>query len=319
MASPAAVLVVDKPKGPTSHDVVAKLRRALRTRAVGHCGTLDPMATGVLVVAVEEATRLVPWLTADDKAYEATIRLGMSTDSLDADGVETGRSAIGAELEGELAALASAASLPSFPSLDSLAPRIASALDAERTRTMQLPPVISAIRVGGERAYELARRGEAPELALREVAVRRLEVLGGGLEPEPHLRVSVDVAKGYFVRSLARDLAVALGTLGHLTALRRTRSGAFTMADAVSLEAGPEALRAALLPVERAAARALPVSVLSAEGATAAGHGQRLMPGQVRDPHDAPSAWLDEAGLLVAIGEVDADGSGRVLRGFPRT
>jgi tRNA pseudouridine55 synthase len=303
-----AVLVVDKPKGPTSHDVVAKLRRALRTRAVGHCGTLDPMATGVLVVAVGEATKLVPWLTADDKSYEATICFGVATDSLDADGRETERVELDDALRAELAELASG----------SLSPRLAAALDAERARTMQMPPAISAIRIGGERAHEVARRGEAPALTLREVAVRRIEVLGGGLEPEPHLRVSVDVAKGYFVRSLARDLAAALGTVGHLTALRRTRSGAFTLADAVLLDAGPEALREAALPIERAAARALPVSMLTSEGVTAAGHGQRLMPGQVRDPHATPSAWLDDAGALVAIGEVDPDGSGRVLRGFPR-
>ncbi len=303
-----AVLVVDKPKGPTSHDVVAKLRRALRTRAVGHCGTLDPMATGVLVVAVGEATKLVPWLTADDKSYEATIRFGVATDSLDADGRETERAELDDVLRGDLAALASG----------SVPPRLAAALDAERARTMQMPPAISAIRIGGERAHEVARRGEAPALTLREVAVRRIEVLGGGLEPEPHLRVSVDVAKGYFVRSLARDLAAALGTLGHLTALRRTRSGAFTLADAIVLDAGPEALREGALPIERAAARALPVSVLTAEAVTAAGHGQRLMPGQVRDPHATPSAWLDDAGALVAIGQVDPDGSGRVLRGFPR-
>jgi len=306
-----AVLVIDKPKGPTSHDVVAKVRRALRTRAVGHCGTLDPMATGVLVIAVGEATKLVPWLTADDKSYEATIRFGVATDSLDADGRETERAELDDALRTELAALASG-------SPGSVRARLAAALDAERARTAQMPPAISAIRIGGERAHELVRRGEAPVLALREVAVRRIEVLGGGLEPEPHVRLSVDVAKGYFVRSLARDLAAALGTLGHLTALRRTRSGAFTLADAVLLDAGPEALREAALPIGRAAARALPVSVLTAEGVTAAGHGQRLMPGQVLDPHATPSAWLDDAGALVAIGEVDPDGSGRVLRGFPR-
>lgn len=302
------VLVVDKPKGPTSHDVVAKLRRALRTRAVGHCGTLNPMATGVLVVAVEDATKLVPWLTADDKSYDATIRLGVETDSLDADGKETGRREVDAEIRAELAAL----------SAGSVAPRIAAALEAERARTMQMPPAISAIRIGGERAHDLVRRGEAPALALREVAVHRIDVLAAGVDPEPHLRVSVDVAKGYFVRSLARDLAEALGTLGHLTALRRTRSGAFTIADAVSLDADAETLRAAVLPIERAAARALPVSVLTAEGVTAAGHGQRLMPGQVKEPHAMASAWLDETGALVAIGQVDPDGSGRVLRGFPR-
>jgi tRNA pseudouridine55 synthase len=183
---------------------------------------------------------------------------------------------------------------------------------------MQMPPAISAIRIGGERAHEIVRRGEVPELAAREVAVRRIDVVGGGLEPEPHLRVVVDVAKGYFVRSLARDLAEALGTLGHLTALRRTRSGAFRIEDAAPLDAPPEVLRAALLPIATAAARALPVSVVTPEGGIAAGFGQRLLPGQVRDPHAGPSAWLDEAGALIAIGAVDADGSGRVLRGFPR-
>jgi tRNA pseudouridine55 synthase len=306
---PSSVLVVDKPRGPTSHDVVAKLRRALRTRAVGHCGTLDPMATGVLVVAVEDGTKLVPWLTADDKAYEATILLGVGTDSFDADGKETARAPIADELRAELAAVANGAPLP---------PRLALALETERVRTMQVPPAISAIRIGGERAHELVRRGEAPQLAAREVGVRRIEIVGAGLDPEPHLRVVVDVAKGYFVRSLARDLAEALGTFGHLTALRRTRSGAFTLDDAVALDAPPEALRSALLPIARAAARALPVSVLTPEAVKAAGHGQRLMPGQVKEPHAAPSAWLDESGALVAIGQVDADGSGRVLRGFAR-
>jgi len=309
---PASVLVVDKPKGPTSHDVVAKLRRALRTRSVGHCGTLDPMATGVLVVAVEDGTKLVPWLTADDKTYEATIRLGVATDSYDAEGVETARGPLTSELESELRALAAA------PAGAPLPPSLAHALAQERARTMQMPPAISALRIGGERAHEIVRRGEVPDLVAREIGVRRIDILGGGLEPEPHLRVVVEVAKGYFVRALARDLAEALGTFGHLTALRRTRSGAFRIEDAVSLDAPPDTLRAALLPIAAAAARALPVSVCTEEGVVAAGHGQRLMPGQVRDPHDTPSAWLDEAGALVAIGVVDADGGGRVLRGFPR-
>jgi tRNA pseudouridine55 synthase len=309
VACPSSVLVVDKPRGPTSHDVVAKLRRALRTRAVGHCGTLDPMATGVLVVAVEDGTKLVPWLTADDKAYEATIRLGIATDSFDADGVETARAALDDALRGELEAIGRG---------EPLGPRLARALESERARTMQVPPAISAIRIGGERAHDLVRRGEAPELAAREVGVRRIDIVGGGLEPDPHVRVVVEVAKGYFVRSLARDLAEALGTFGHLTALRRTRSGAFTIDDAVPLDAPPEALREALVPIAQAAARALPVSVLTPEAVTAAGHGQRLMPGQVKDPHPTPSAWLDESGALIAIGTVESDGSGRVLRGFTR-
>jgi tRNA pseudouridine55 synthase len=307
----ASVLVVDKPRGPTSHDVVAKLRRALRTKQVGHCGTLDPMATGVLVVAVDDGTKLVPWLTAHDKAYEATVRLGVATDSLDADGVETTTAPLGREALEALEELDN-------PLGPATAPLLAHALSAERTRTTQMPPAISAIRIGGERAHAIARRGEAPELTLRECAVRRLELLGGGMTPAPHLRLVVEVTKGYFVRSLARDLAAALGTVGHLTALRRIRSGAFTIEDAVSLDRSPEELRAALMPVAVAARRALPASVLTEEAVRAVGFGQRLMPGQVHEPHATPSAWLDEAGALVAIGEVDADGGGRVLRGFPR-
>lgn len=309
---PASILVIDKPKGPTSHDVVAKLRRALRTRSVGHCGTLDPMATGVLVVAIEDGTKLVPWLTAEDKTYEATIRLGIATDSYDADGIVTASGPLTSELEGELRALEGS------PVGAALPPSLARVLAQERARTMQMPPAISALRVGGERAHAIVRRGEVPDLALRAIGVRRLDILGGGLEPEAHVRVVVEVAKGYFVRALARDLAEALGTFGHLTALRRTRSGAFRIEDAVSLEASPETLREALVPLASAAARALPVSVCTEEGVVAAGRGQRLMPGQLRDPHDAPSAWLDEAGALVAIGVVDPDGGGRVLRGFPR-
>ena len=305
---PASVLVVDKPRGPTSHDVVAKLRRALGTRAVGHCGTLDPMATGVLVVAVEDGTKLVPWLTADDKGYETVVRLGIATDSLDADGKVTAEAQIGAELRAALEALARGG----------VAPFVEQALEAERARTRQMPPAISAIRINGERAHEIARRGEEPALTERGVAVTRLELLGGGIEDGPFLRLAVHVTKGYFIRSLARDLALALGTVGHLTALRRTRSGAFTLVDATSLDSSPEVLRAVLLPVARAAARALPVSVLSAEGVIAAGHGQRVAAISLRDPHPGPSAWLDEAGELVAIGEADAEGVGKVLRGFLR-
>lgn len=314
----ASVLVVDKPRGPTSHDVVARVRRLLRTRAVGHCGTLDPMATGVLVVAIENGTKLVPWLTADDKAYEATIQLGIETDSFDADGVETRRVAVSDALMKELDALAAGTS-------DAAAiPAVTAAIAIERARSSQMPPAISAIRIGGERAHAIARRGETPELAEREVGVKRLEVIGGGISsgadgPDgPFLRVIVDVTKGYFVRSLARDLAASLGTVGHLSALRRTRSGAFAIEDAVSLEADPAIVRAALLPIDRAAARALPVSVVTPEGVKAAGFGQRLMPDQLRDPHSVPSAWLDETGALIAIGQVDSDGGGRVLRGFPR-
>jgi tRNA pseudouridine55 synthase len=295
--SRSGVLVVDKPRGPTSHDVVARVRKALGTRQVGHAGTLDPMATGVLVIAVDEATKLVPYLTADDKGYEATLALGVATDTLDAEGKETERVAVP---DAVLAAL------------DVTNGYIARALEAERARTSQIPPVFSAIRVAGERAHELARRGETPDLAPRSVAVKRLEVVGGGLEPLPHLRLALDVTKGYFVRSLARDLAAALGTVGHLTALRRVRSGAFPIAGATPLDGD---LAAALVPLPDAARRALPASVLTAVGALAASRGQRVAVAEIADPHPSPSAWFDESGRLVAIGEVNEDG-GRVLRGF---
>ena len=283
------VLVIDKPKGPTSHDVVAKVRKALGTRAVGHAGTLDPMATGVLVVAVGEATKLVPWLTADDKAYETTIRLGTATDTLDA--------------EGNVDATASVPTL--------VAEIVEAALDLERARTEQIPPAFSAIRIAGERAHDLARQGKLDgDLPARAVAVRSLELVALG---DGTIDVRADVAKGYFVRALGRDLAVALGTVGHLVALRRLRSGAFTLADAVPFD---EITPDRLMPVSVAAARALPVSVLDEAGVRAAGFGQRIAPEQLRDPHPGPSAWVDARQELVAVGACEADGFGRVIRGF---
>lgn len=299
---PSGVLIVDKPKGPTSHDVVLRVRRALRTRRVGHAGTLDPMATGVLVVAVGEATKLVPWLTADDKTYETTVRLGLETDTLDAEGRVVREVPVPAELARAIAAASST------PSLDA-------ALAAERARTMQVPPVFSAIRVEGKRAHELARDGALDALPPRAVEVRSLERLGGrALEDGVELDLRVSCAKGYYVRSLARDLALGVGTVAHLTALRRIRSGAFTLADATPLAA---VSRDALLPLAAAAARALPVTLLDDAGASAASYGKRIAPEQMTDPHPRPSAWLDAAGRLVAVGEVSEDGWGRVLRGFP--
>jgi tRNA pseudouridine55 synthase len=289
------VLVIDKERGPTSHDVVARVRKRLQTREVGHAGTLDPMATGVLVVAVGEATKLVPYLTAEDKAYEAIILLGVETDTLDAEGKETAR----------------------VPVPSDLVARVPAALDAERARILQVPPVYSAIKVGGHRAHELARKGMPPDLAPRDVAVRSLEVANihfetsrGHLSPGvAEIVVSIEVTKGYFVRSLARDLAAALGTVGHLTALRRTRSGQFTLADASD----------DLIALDEAATRALPVSTLTETGVVMAGHGKKIPPSELTDPHTLPSAWLDVQGRLVAVGEVDAEGVGRVLRGFVRT
>jgi tRNA pseudouridine55 synthase len=303
------VLVLDKPRGPTSHDVVARLRRSLRTRAVGHAGTLDPMATGVLVVAVGEATKLVPWLTAHEKAYDATIALGIETDTLDALGRELRRVPPDEPLLSGLRRGAGA--LESSP--------LREAFDAERARTLQTPPVFSAIREGGERAFDRARRGEAFELAARPVVVRTLDLRAWTVDP-PSLLVSLDVGKGYYVRSLARDLALGCGTVGHLTSLRRTRSGCFTLEEALHLDSPPEALRAALQPVAKAAARALPLVHLTEAGARDAGHGRSVAASDASLPEGLlpgmPCAWLDPTGALVAVGQWEEDGRGRVLRGF---
>jgi tRNA pseudouridine55 synthase len=304
-ATPSGVLVVDKPRGPTSHDVVARVRRALHTREVGHAGTLDPMATGVLVVAVGEATKLVPWLMAQSKSYEATIALGVETDSLDADGRETRRVPTSETLR---AALAESRG-------PHLAPALRAALEVERARRTQVPPAFSAIHTDGERAHERARRGEDVELAPRVVSVHRLDLVASSEEP-PFVAVALDVSKGYYVRSLARDLAAALGTVGHLTALRRMRSGCFVAEEALPLDTPDDELAARVEPLARVATRALPVARLTAAGTRHARHGRRVRAADIDAPTSAPCAWIDETGALVAVGETDADGSGRILRGF---
>jgi tRNA pseudouridine55 synthase len=282
----SGVLVIDKPRGPTSHDVVAKVRRALHTREVGHAGTLDPMATGVLVVAVGEATKLVQWLTAHDKSYIATVHLGVGTTSLDAEGEITEQLPVSADRES-----------------------IERALEAERARTEQVPPMVSAIKVEGVALHKRARRGEVLELAPRPVRVQHLAALRVAL---PDVDIAITCAKGYYVRSLARDLAARLGTVGHLTMLRRTESGPFVHDEAIGLEdVSPDHL----IPMADAATRAIGSIELTTEGVIRARHGKKLaIEHFVHPPPEGPRAWLDQ-GELVAIGEV-VSGEGRVLRGF---
>jgi tRNA pseudouridine55 synthase len=302
---PAGVLVVDKPRGPTSHDVVQRIRRALGVRAVGHAGTLDPMASGVLVVAVGEATKLTAWLTAEDKSYDASITLGVETDTLDAEGRETRRSPPDD-------ALVQALERSRPGAVDA---RVDAALDVERARTLQQPPAHSAIHVGGKRAFERARRGESVELADREVKVLALELTASAPSP-PRLDVSLTVSKGYYVRALARDLAASLGTVGHLTSLRRTRSGSFHIGEAVSPEVAPEELRRGMIPLAAAAARTLPVVKLSEAGVEEARHGRAVPQAEMEGAIAGASAWLSPAGDLVAIGDIDEAGLGRVVRGI---
>jgi tRNA pseudouridine55 synthase len=300
--SGGGVLVVDKARGPTSHDVVGRVRRALGTKQVGHAGTLDPMATGVLVVAVGEATKLVPWLTAQDKSYEATIALGTETDTLDAEGRPTRSEPVSEAL---LQALGRSHG-------GTVEPLLRDALEAERARTTQVPPAFSAIQQQGVRAHVRARRGEQVELAPRAVRVARLELVACSVSP-PDIAVTLDVDKGYYVRSLARDLAARLGTVGHLTALRRSRSGSFTVGEAVSIESD---LAARLIPLVEAATRALPAARLTEQGARDASCGRPVQPGDLADSGPDPCAWLDAGGRLVAVGQRQPDGTGRVVRGF---
>jgi tRNA pseudouridine55 synthase len=292
--------------------VVAKVRRALGTKEIGHAGTLDPMATGVLVLAVGEATKLAPYLTAADKAYETTVSLGVATDTLDAEGAETERVPVPPQVLAALAAFSKADPSP-LPAL------LESALAAETARTLQVPPAHSAIHKDGERAYALARRGEAPTLDARAVRVGSIVVLGCGAEPPPAwITLSLEVGKGYYVRAFARDLAANLGTVGHLTALRRTRSGCFTLDEAIPLDTPADELAARVLPLEHAAARALPVARLTAIGARDARFGRAVRAGDLEGDGEpeSPCAWLDPEGRLVAVGCRMGDGTGKVLRGF---
>ncbi|WP_438044617.1 tRNA pseudouridine synthase B [Sorangium sp. So ce128] len=312
-ARPEGVLVIDKPRGPTSHDVVARLRRALGVKRIGHAGTLDPMASGVLVVLVGEATKLAPYLTAQDKRYTARVVLGVGTDTLDADGQITATQPLPPWLDAELGALAGAGGPPGGEALARAAPRIAAAIDAERARREQAPPAYSAIKVAGQRSYALARAGQAVELSARAVEVRSLEVTGAsrgvfgapaaGAAPAT-LDLDLGVSKGYYVRSLARDLGAHLDVPAHLSALRRTASGSFTVEQAVSLDAGAEALRASLRPLADAAAASLPVARLTEHGARRARMGQALTESDfsMAPAHPGAAVWLDPDGVVVALG-----------------
>lgn len=205
------VLLVDKPSGLTSHDVVGRLRRALGTATVGHAGTLDPMATGLLVVLVGYYTRLSPYLTGAEKAYDAEVTFGSSTTTDDA--------------EGEVLQRGDASAVSELG--------LRQALSGFRGRLAQVPPAYSAIQIAGERMYDRARRGEPVEIPAREVTIHELECLHFA---PPHVTLSVRCSKGTYIRSLARDLGERLGVPAHLSGLRRTASGAFRLVDAVSLE-----------------------------------------------------------------------------------
>jgi tRNA pseudouridine55 synthase len=276
----AGILLVDKPGGITSHDVVARARRALGTRKVGHAGTLDPMATGLLVLGVEGATRLLTYIVGADKTYEATILLGVSTDSDDADGVETARA--------------------DATAVEAVADDAIAAGVAELTGEIaQVPSTVSAIKVQGRRAYDLARAGETVELKARRVTVSRFDVRatrreGGTIA----LDVVVDCSSGTYIRALARDLGAALGVGGHLTALRRTRIGSFDVGSAASID---DIAEAALVSPATAAATVVGALAVGADDARDLRHGKRIEGGGRLTGERA--AAIDPDGRLVGIVE----------------
>ena len=294
---PPSLLLVDKPAGMTSHDVVAVARRVLSVRKVGHAGTLDPMATGLLVLGVGAATRLLGHLSGSDKTYDATVRLGQSTVTDDA--------------EGEVTATTSAAGVGEDD--------VRAALAAKVGALQQVPSSVSAVKVGGRRSYDRVRAGEEFELAARSVTVHRIDVHRVG-RPTPEL-VDVDVtvacSTGTYIRAIARDVGAALGVGGHLTALRRTSSGPFAIdrarpvEDAAAALAGPGS-GAGVLALADAARAVFPARELSAEEAVAVGHGQRVPATGTAGLHAA----LTPDGRLVALVE-DAGQVARVAVGFP--
>jgi tRNA pseudouridine55 synthase len=311
--APSGLIVVDKPGGLTSHDVVARIRRLAGTRRVGHAGTLDPMATGVLVVGVEKATRLLGHLTLTDKEYQAIIRLGQATDTGDAEGtVTTGRAA------GHL----------------SLA-QVQAAAAALTGEIQQVPPTVSAIKVAGRRAYQLTREGAPPVLKPRPVTVWSFTVQAvrparadspdpgspgtgspgtGPADPAPGDLLDVDVevrcSSGTYIRALARDMGEALGVGGHLTRLRRTRVGPYDLSVAHTLD--ELAAQLTVLPLAQAAAAAFPVRELTADQARSLSHGGRL-PGTGGET--GPVAAFGPDGTLIALVQ-DKDGLARPLAVF---
>jgi tRNA pseudouridine55 synthase len=284
LPAPEGLVVVDKPAGWTSHDVVGKIRRLAQTRRVGHAGTLDPAATGVLVCGIGRATRLLGYLARTEKTYQATIRLGVRTTTDDADG----------EIIAESPVEASPAA-------------VADALSALTGDLEQVPSSVSAIKVDGRRAYARVRAGEDVVLPPRSVRVSRFELRA---RRGADLDVVVDCSSGTYIRALARDLGERLGCGGHLSALRRTRVGRFEIERAASLDALSAAgsVDSALLPLPAAVAQTFPRRGLTADEAREVSFGRRIEPFGSAGPVGA----FGPDGAVVALME-DRDDVARAL------
>jgi tRNA pseudouridine55 synthase len=271
------LIVVDKPAGMTSHDVVARIRRLAKTRRVGHGGTLDPMATGVLIIGVNRATRLLTYVIGSSKSYAATIRLGQSTITDDA--------------EGEVTAVASAAGVTDDA--------VRAGLAAQRGEIDQVPSAVSAIKVDGKRAYKRVREGEAVELPSRRVTISRLDVLDIRRESDfVDVDVDVECSSGTYIRAIARDLGAGLGVGGHLTALRRTAVGRMTLAEALTLDElelrAPEVVG---LSMAEAARQTFPQRTATEDEARVLSHGGPLEPVGIGGPY----AVFGPTGEVLAI------------------
>ena len=275
----SGIVVFDKPAGWTSHQVVARIRRLAGTRKVGHAGTLDPMATGVLIIGVEKATRLLGYVASSDKAYEATIRLGIAT--------------ITDDIEGEVVTATGAVDLGEV--------ELEAAMAELRGDILQVPAAVSAIKINGIRSYRRIRAGQSVELTARPVTIRRFETLDqqelvvDGVSCID-LRVVVECSSGTYVRALARDLGAALHIGGHLTTLRRTRVGTFTLDDAQTLEEAERQVR--IMPMDRVACISFSTLTVTETEAHYIRNGRRLV-GFILP--DRTTALLDQSGHFLAL------------------
>jgi tRNA pseudouridine55 synthase len=284
---PDGVLVIDKPEGPTSHDIVAVARRVMHQKKVGHTGTLDPLASGVLPLVLGKATRLAQFLSTAEKTYVAELMLGRSTTTFDRAGAVVPRA-------------------DARPVVDVARPEIDAVIDRLRGSYLQQPPPFSAKKIDGDRAYDLARRNEPVPLQPSAVTVHLLEVMAW---EGARLRLRLDCSAGFYVRSLAQAIGEQLGTGAHLTSLVRTRSGDFSIQDAVSmadLDRRPEVAAARVIRLEQLLPW-LPAVSMTAEGASLAARGGFLSANHLKDAQAVPAAGkvrlLHPDGHLVAIAE----------------
>jgi tRNA pseudouridine55 synthase len=292
----SGILLVDKPTGPTSHGVVSATRKALGLKKVGHAGTLDPMASGLLTLGIGPGTKLLTYLVGADKRYLATIRLGQSSSTDDA--------------EGELSEVAPTEVLDAISE-----EQILSGLQAMVGEIEQVPSSVSAIKVDGKRAYDLARAGEEVTLAARKITIYSIAV-GEIRRHETGIDVEVDVrcSSGTYIRAIARDLGRTLGVGGHLTALRRTSVGPFDVEDACGVEdIAPDKL----MSLADVARQVMPSVNVTAAQAVELGHGKSIfLDAPAGYGIDNPFAAVDPSGRLVAIVSIES-GRSRILVGFP--